>query len=339
MPIPTNRIANGVPVTEVGLGGAQLGNLHRAMDDEAARRLVDTAWSSGVRYFDTAPHYGLGLSERRLGECLAAYRRDEYVLSTKVGRLLVPNPDGAHQRDDQGFDVPALTRRRWDFSRSGVLSCLEQSLVRMGSDRIDVVYLHDAEHHWDQACREAFPTLLELREQGIVGAVGAGMSHPDLLADLVRRYDVDVVMCAGRYTLLEQQAAKELLPAAHARGTAVVMAGVFNSGLLSEPWPTDTATYDYRQAPADLVTRTRRLAAVCENHSVTLPQAAIAFPFRHPAVRSVVLGADSAAQLEQNVQRYRDGVPDDLWRELAEEGLLAHDPARESETGPVKEAE
>lgn len=339
MLIPTRRLANGVPVTEVGLGGAQLGNLHRAMDELAARRLVETAWSSGIRYFDTAPHYGLGLSERRLGECLAAYPKDEYVLSTKVGRLLVPNPDGAHRRDDEGFEVPALTRREWDFSRSGVLRCLEQSWGRIGTDRIDVVYLHDAEHHWDQACREAFPTLLELRDQGVIRAVGAGMSHPHLLADLIQRFDVDIVMCAGRYTLLEQQAAEELLPIAVANGSTVAMAGVFNSGLLSQPWPTDTATYDYRQAPAELVARTRRLAAVCENHSVTVPQAAIAFPLRHPAVGSVVLGAESAAQLEENVQRYRDGVPDDLWRELAEEGLLPPDPTRESVAGPVKEAE
>lgn len=205
-------------LTELGFGAAQGGNLYRTTTDEEFTSAVDAAWEAGVRYFDTAPHYGLGLSERRLGAALRQRPRDEYVVSTKVGRLLVPSPQDAHLRDSDGFDVPATHRRVWDFSRDGVLRSIEASLDRTGLDRIDIVYLHDPDDHWEQAAHEAVPALIDLRDQGVVGAIGAGMNQSAMLARFVRETDVDVMMCAGRFTLLEQGAAADLLPAAENRG-------------------------------------------------------------------------------------------------------------------------
>ncbi|MEO3773363.1 aldo/keto reductase [Micromonospora sp. B9E7] len=312
-----------VRLTELGFGAAQGGNLYRTTTDEEFASAVDTAWEAGVRYYDTAPHYGLGLSERRLGAALRERPRDEYVVSTKVGRLLVPSPQNAHLRDSGGFDVPASHRRVWDFSRDGVLRSIEASLDRTGLDRVDVVYLHDPDDHWEQAAREAVPALVELRDQGVVGAIGAGMNQSAMLARFVRETDVDVLMCAGRYTLLEQGAADDLLPVAESRGVGVVIAGVYNSGLLSRERPPADAVYNYQQAPADLIERARRIAAVCETYGVTLPQAALAFVRRHPAVVSTVVGVRNGAQVTETVQRFETAVPDELWDALATAGLLA----------------
>ncbi len=319
-PVIPTRVARGVALTELGLGGAQLGNLYQEMTDEVAAATVQAAWDAGVRYFDTAPHYGLGLSERRLGEALRQHARDDYVLSTKVGRLLVPAPAGADRMDDEGFAVPATMRRRWDFSRDGIRRSIEESLDRLGLDRIDVVYLHDPQDHWHQARTEALPALVELREEGVVRAVGAGMNFAGHLTELVREHDVDLVMCAGRYTLLEQ--AEDLLESALDRGVGVVAAGVYNSGLLARPRPGPAPKYNYEPAPAELVARVHALADACEAHGVTLPEAAVAFPLRHPAVVSVVLGAAGPGQLGDGIARYRRPVPDALWDDLAAAGLI-----------------
>jgi D-threo-aldose 1-dehydrogenase len=308
-------------LTRLGLGGAQFGNLYREVTDAAVGEAFDAAWRGGIRYFDTAPHYGLGLSERRLGALLRQHPRDSYVLSTKVGRLLVANPDFAGERDPDLFAVPATTRRQWDFSRDGIRRSITQSLDRLGLDRIDVAYLHDPEHHWAQALAEGVPALLELRDEGVVRAVGAGMNTAEHLTELVRGYDVDVVMCAGRYTLLEQ--ADELMAAAWERGVGVVVAGVYNSGLLARPRPGPGARYNYQPAPRELVARVNALADVCERHAVTLPDAALAFPLRNPAVVSVVVGAGSAQQVTDAVERLARRIPEQLWTELAESGLLA----------------
>ncbi|MEV4048288.1 aldo/keto reductase, partial [Streptomyces sp. NPDC049744] len=224
--------ARGPELTELGLGAAQLGNLFRETSDADAQGAVDAAWDSGVRYFDTAPHYGLGLSERRLGAALARRPRAEYTVSTKVGRLLVPSPETAHRQDDGGFAVPASFRRVWDFSRDGILRSLEGSLTRLGLDHVDIVYLHDPDDHWRQASTTGVDTLVELRDQGVVKAVGAGMNQAAMLTEFVRRSDVDLVMVAGRHTLLDRSARDELLPLARKRGVGVVAAAGYNSGLL-----------------------------------------------------------------------------------------------------------
>ncbi|MFG2146646.1 aldo/keto reductase [Streptomyces sp. NPDC048696] len=305
---------SGCLVSVLALGTAGLGNLLGEVSDADARGAVDAAWDVGVRYFDTAPHYGLGLSERRLGEALRGRPRDAYSVSTKVGRVLEPAPQPYGDDLAEGFAVPATHRRRWDFSADGVLRSIEDSLWRLGLDRVDVVYLHDPDDHGEQALREAYPALERLRAQGVVRAIGAGMNQAAMLARFVRDTDVDAVLCAGRYSLLDRRAAEELLPEAAARGKSVVVGGVFNSGLLADPRP--GATFDYTAAPPGLLDRALRLKAVCERHGVPLRAAALAFPLRHPAVASVLVGARSAAEVRDAAALFARPVPDALWEEL-----------------------
>jgi len=322
----TRATRRGLQLTELGLGAAQFGNLYRETTDEQAAGAIEAAWDAGIRYFDTAPHYGLGLSEKRLGKLLANYPRDEYVVSSKVGRLLVPSPENAGRLDDQGFAVPAAFRREWDFSRDGILRSIEGTLNRTGLDRLDIVYLHDPDDHLNQALGEGIETLIELRDQGVLRAVGAGMNQSAALSTLIGAADVDIVMLAGRYTLLDQDAANELLPLAAERGVSVVIAGVYNSGILSSSRPSAGARYDYEDAPAALVNRANAIADVCERFGVTLPEAAIAFPLLNQAVTSVVVGVRDADQLASNVERYSSSIPAALWNELRAESLLPDSP-------------
>jgi D-threo-aldose 1-dehydrogenase len=317
----TRATRRGPALTSLGLGLAQFGNLYREMTDAEAEGAFDAAWSAGIRYYDTAPHYGLGLSERRIGAMLRGKPRDEFVVSTKVGRLLVPTPGNADVQDE-GFAVPAATRRVFDFSRDGILRSVEASLERTGLDRLDVLYLHDPDDHFEQASTEGIAALIELREQGVVRAVGAGMNFAAPLAELIRRADIDLVMVAGRYTLLDQAAASDLMPIALERGVGVVIAGVYNSGLLATARPTASAKFDYEDAPADLIARVEAIADICERHGVMLPAAAIGFVLRNPAVVSVVIGARNAAQVDDAIARYETTIPDDLWAELAAAGLI-----------------
>jgi D-threo-aldose 1-dehydrogenase len=318
----TRATRRGLQLTELGLGAAQFGNLYRETTDEQAAGAVTAAWDAGIRYFDTAPHYGLGLSEQRLGPLLTGYPRDEYLVSSKVGRLLVDSPELAGRMDDEGFAVPATKRRVWDFSRDGILRSFEATLERTGLDSIDIVYLHDPDDHLEQALGEGIQTLIELRDQGVVRAVGAGMKQSEALAALIRAADVDLVMLAGRYTLLEQGAADDLLPLALERGVGVVIAGVYNTGLLSSTRPSAGAKYEYEDAPTELIARATSIADVCEKHGVSLPEAALAFPLLHPAVVSVVVGVRDAAQMTSNVERYSTTIPAALWSELRERHLL-----------------
>jgi len=311
-------------LTELSLGAAQLGNLYREVSDGDARSTVDAAWELGVRYFDTAPHYGLGLSERRLGAALSSRPRAAYVISSKVGRRLEPADAGGAQ-DDEGFVVPATHRRVWDFSRDGIRRSLDASLLRLGLDRLDIAYLHDPDQHMADVLATGYPALDELRAEGVVTAIGAGMNSASLLADLVREADLDLVMLAGRYTLLEQDSLEDLLPLCEQRGVAVVAAGIFNSGLLAHPHPPPSARYNYAQAPPELVERARAIAVVCERHGTTLPAAALAFPLAHPAIVSACVGARSGAQMRENAALYRHAIAPDLWRELKAERLLRED--------------
>ncbi|MFJ3307213.1 aldo/keto reductase [Streptomyces sp. NPDC086549] len=313
-----------VSLTELGFGASVIGNLYQVTPADDATAAVDAAWEAGLRYFDTAPHYGLGLSERRLGAALRGRPRDEYVISSKVGRLLVPNgePRGV---DTEGFVVRDDLRRRWDFSRDGVLRSVEDTLERTGLDRLDIVYLHDPDDHWRQAAEEAMPTLAELRDQGMIGAIGAGMNQSAMLARFLRETAADVVMLAGRYTLVDQSALDDVLPAAQVLGKSVVAVGVFNSGLLSRDRPTEGMKYDYRDAPPALVARARAIAAVCEAHGTTLPAAAIAFPHTHPSIINVTLGMRNPEQVVQNVELHRQHIPDGLWADLRAQGLIRSD--------------
>jgi D-threo-aldose 1-dehydrogenase len=314
-------------MTELGLGVAQFGNLYRETTVEQVEGAIDAAWSAGIRYFDTAPHYGLGLSERRLGAQLAARPRDEFIVSTKVGKLLVPSPETAHLKDDDLFDVPADQRRVFDYSRDGILRSFEASLTRLGLDRIDILYLHDPDEHWESASTTGIDTLIELRDEGVVRSVGAGMNQSAMLTEFIRRADVDMMMVAGRYTLLDHTALDDLLPLALERGVGIVAAGVYNSGLLGQSRPDSTAKFNYESASPEPVARANAIADICENHGVSLPDVAIAFPLRHPAVVSVVLGARDRAQVESNVARFERVIPAALWVDLENAGYL-NEPTR-----------
>lgn len=312
-----------VAVSPMGLGGAPMANLYQKVSDEDAAATVDQAWESGVRFFDTAPHYGLGLGEQRMGVALAGRPRGEYTISTKIGRLLVPDPDGASRRDDEGFDVPADLRRVWDFSADGVRRSLDASLERLGLDRVDVVLIHDPDDHWEQAVGEAYPALHELRSQGVIGAIGAGMNQSAMLTRFVQETEIDAVLLAGRYTLLDQSAATDLLPTCAEREVSVIAAGVFNSGVLATDDPPAQATYNYAPAPAEIRERAAAIGAVCRRHGVALPVAAIAFVQARPEVATVLLGAKNAAEVAANAKSAAVDVPEALWTELAAEGLIA----------------
>jgi D-threo-aldose 1-dehydrogenase len=319
-------MATAVPgLGRLGYGAAAVGNLYRAVDDDTARHLLDAAWDAGIRYYDTAPHYGLGLSECRLGEMLRRRPREEFVVSTKVGRLLVPDPDGAGRRDDDLFEVPADSRRVWDFSESGVRRSLEESLGRLGLDRVDVLYLHDVERSdWelDEAIDSGVAALARLRDEGLVRAVGIGSSDLGAVERAVRTEAIDLVMLPGRYTLLEAPAQDVVLPLCEERGVGVVNVAVFNSGLLATPEPSEASHYEYRQVPPDKLRRAQELARACREVGVELPTAALQFSARHPTVVSVVVGADTPDQIQENAARMREPVPEELWETLAERGLL-----------------
>lgn len=293
----------------LGLGCAPLGNLYRAVTDDDAKATVDAAWHAGVRYFDTAPLYGHGLAERRLGGALAARPRDDYTLSTKVGRRLVAGVDPA----TIFVDVPPV-RPVFDFTYDGVLRSIDDSLARLGTDRIDVALVHDPDDHEEEAIAGAFPALRRLREERVVTWIGAGMNQPQMLTRFVRNEDIDTVLVAGRWTLLDRSAGDELLPLCEQTGVRVVVGGVFNSGVLADPRP--GATFDYAPADAPVVATAQRMARVCAARGISLRAAALRFAARQPSVVTVLTGARSATEMAGNAADFARPIPDELWPEL-----------------------
>ncbi|WP_020524933.1 aldo/keto reductase [Catelliglobosispora koreensis] len=305
-----------IDVTELGFGASGIGNLSYAQTDDAAAAAVESAWNHGIRLFDTAPHYGLGLSERRLGAALAGLPRAEFVVSTKVGRLLRPNPvPTGSDLERGGFDVPDDQTRVWDLTADGIRRSLEESLDRLKLDRVDIVYLHDPDHVVDQAIMEAIPALISLREQGVVGAVGVGMNQWQAPLRIITETDIDVVMLAGRWTLLDRSG-QQLLDKCVSRGVAIAAAAPFNSGILARPWPPDEARYDYGIAPDTVLQRARQLAEACDAAATSLPAAALQFPLRHPAVATVVVGMRSAGHVTSAVAGMSSAISEDLWQSL-----------------------
>ena len=300
------------PDARLGLGCAPIGGLYEQVSDEAARAVVDRAWERGLRFFDTAPLYGSGVSERRLGAALRDRPRDELVLSTKVGRLL-----RAGGGPDPVFPGAPRLEPVFDFSFDGALRSLEESLERLGFDRVDVVYIHDPDDHFDEALAGAYPALERLRGEGVVQAIGVGMNQSELLARFARETDVDCLLLAGRYTLLDTSGLAELLPLCLERGIDVIAAGVFNSGILA-----GGASYDYAPADPDVVARACRLADVCARWEVPLPAAAVQFPLGHPAIARVLVGCRSVAEVDEDVELFELELPVGLWEELRAEGLL-----------------
>ncbi len=297
--IPLGR--TGVRVSEMVFGGAPIGGLFAPVSEDQAAAALAAAWAAGIRAFDTAPHYGVGLSEQRMGMFLAGRPRDGFALSTKVGRRLVPAA-GDVEGVDGFYGTPRLARVR-DYSRDGVLATLEDSMRRLGTNRIDVVFIHDPDDHAEEALDGAYVALDRLRAEGMIGAVGVGMNQAPPLEWFVERADLDCVLVAGRYSLLDTAAAASLFPACQRRGVAVLAAGVFNSGILADPRP--GATYDYAPAPAGLLDRAQRIRAVCARHGVPIGAAAVRFALRHPAVTAVVVGARTAAEITEDVGIWR----------------------------------
>jgi D-threo-aldose 1-dehydrogenase len=316
---------HGLRVGATAYGVAALGNLLREVPAHEWEGAVAAAWDCGVRYFDVAPHYGLGLAEHRLGIGLHGRPREEFMVSTKIGRLLRPvaNPSGA--RDDEGFDVPADFVRVRDYSRDGVRRSLESSLERLQLDRVDIVFVHDPDDYYRDALDHAFPALEELRGEGVITSYGAGMNQSAMLTRFVQQTDLDVVLLAGRYTLLEQGPLDDLLPVCLERDVSVVAAGVFNSGILATDIPQRSATYNYQPVGEVEFASATRLAAICNRYDIPLPAVAAQFPLGHPAIRTVCLGAYSAEQVQRNVALFDIDIPPDLWSELRAEGMLRSD--------------
>jgi D-threo-aldose 1-dehydrogenase len=318
--VPLGR--TGLEVTRLGLGTAPLGGMYEAVSDEQGRAVIDAAWAAGLRFFDTAPLYGHGQAECRLGAAVRDRPRDELVLSTKVGRVLRagarPDPEGIW------VDAPPL-HPVFDFSEEAALTSWRESLERLGLDRVDVLHIHDPDDHHDQALAGAYGALDRLRAEGRVRAVGAGMNQAAMLARFAREARFDCFLLAGRFTLLDQSGLDELLPLCHREGIAVIAGGVLNSGILAGPRP--GARYDYLPAPPELVERALRLAEVCDGHGVPLAAAAMQFPLRHPAVATVLVGARSAAEVEEDVRLFRWEVPDELWADLTATRLIRELPA------------
>jgi D-threo-aldose 1-dehydrogenase len=301
----------GPEVTRLGLGCAPIGNLFRSVSDTDAHATVSAAFDAGIRFFDTAPLYGHGLSERRLGAALAERERDSFVLATKVGRLL-RTPTSA--TDPAIFvDIPSEVPV-FDFSRDGTLRSIEESLIRLGTDRLDVVHVHDPDDHQDEAREGAFVALCRLRDEGVIGAVGCGMNQVAALRRFVDEVDLDCILLAGRHTLLDHGPADELLDECLRREIGVILGGVFNSGLLADP--DQSPTFDYAPASDALVARTQNLRDVAARHDTPLAAAALGFALRHPATASVVVGARSPQEIDDDVRLAGLDMPDALWADL-----------------------
>ena len=308
-----------LPISSLGLGGTALGNMFRATDDATAEATVDAAWDAGIRLFDTAPLYGHGLSEQRLGRALAHRPRDEFVLSTKVGRLLEP---GAGE-ETTFVDLPDL-HPVFDYSAAATRRSFEESLERLGLDRVDVLLVHDPDDHEDDARTGAFPELIRMRDEGMISAIGTGMNQAEMPARFLAELDIDCLLLAGRYTLLEQRGRGVLLDTCADRNVDVMIGGVFNSGLLVDPHRADV-TYEYWPAAPQFVERAQQIEAVCRRYGVSLATAALQFPLAHPAVVAVLTGARSPEEIRENASLAARPVPSELWSALAAEGLLDRD--------------
>jgi D-threo-aldose 1-dehydrogenase len=313
--VPLGRTA--LTVTRLGLGTAPLAGLFEEVDEAQAIAVIERAWDAGIRSFDTAPLYGHGLAELRLGKVLRQKPRDVFTLASKVGRLLRAD---APPEPGQVFRGAPPVNPMFDFTYDGVMRSFEESLERLGVDRIDILHIHDPDDYYDAALSGAYRALDRLRADGVIGAVGAGMNQAEMLTRFAREGDFDCFLLAGRYTLLDQVALKELLPECVDRGIAIIAGGVYNSGILADPKP--GAHYNYRTAPAELLERAQRIRDVCARHDVPLKAAAVQFPLGHPAVACVVVGCRSAAQLDETMEMFELDIPAALWGELKAERLL-----------------
>ncbi|MGB5557178.1 MAG: aldo/keto reductase [Paracoccaceae bacterium] len=330
-----DRIGNGgLSFTKLGFGTAPLGNLYRAISDDEAQTILEMAWAGGVRYYDTAPLYGLGLSETRLNRFLRGKPRDEYVLSTKIGRLLRPTTPDKRDGFGKWFDVPSRNEV-YDYGYDGTMRSVEFSLERLGVDRVDVLFAHDldmANHKSREVLEDklselmagGYRALMQMRDQGVIRAFGAGVNEWQSCQWMAERGDFDLFLLAGRYTLLEQEALDSFLPLCEARGIGIVIGGPYNSGILATG-PREGAFYNYDPAPPEILARVGKIEAVCKAHGVRMLDAAFGFPLHHPAVVSVIPGGQGVAEMESNLAASKAVIPAALWHDLKAQGLMRQD--------------
>lgn len=330
-----DRIGNGgLDFTELGFGSAPLGNLYKAISDDDAYQVVEAAWDSGSRYFDTAPLYGLGLAETRMGRFLKTKNRDDYVFSTKVGRYLQVCEPEERTAIGKFFETP--TRRQvYDYSYDGVMRSIEASFERTGLDRFDILYVHDldiythgsqeaAYAYIDEFMKSGYYAVLSLRDQGVIKAFGGGINEWQICERLAERGDFDLFLLAGRYTLLEQEALASFLPLCQKRGIGITLGGPYNSGILARG-PSETAQYNYSNAPKEVIDKVRKINDVCESHGVKMIEAALNFPLLHPSVVSVIPGGQSVGEVNSNRAILDKSIPAALWADLKAQGLMRED--------------
>ena len=324
----------GLSVAELGFGAATLGNLYNPVSDADAQAAIAAGLEAGLRYFDTAPHYGRGLSERRLGDGLRQQR--DVTVSTKVGRLMMPDASIGDDRERDGFRSPMPFRMHYDYSHDGILRSHDHSLQRLGLARIDLLYVHDigqrthggaAAHYWEQLTAGGGLRALErLRTEGVISGFGVGVNEIAICLDVMREMPIDVILLAGRYTLLEQDALDALFPACAEAGTSIVIGGPYNSGILATGTKAGGPLhYDYAAAPEGVIAKVRAIEAVADRHAVRLPAAALRFCLAHPRVASVIPGLGSAQRVAETIDLYHEVIPDDFWLELCHLNLLRVD--------------
>lgn len=306
----------GLSVSRLGVGTAPLGGLFSSVPDDDVDDLMSSALDEGLTYFDTAPFYGSGSSERRVGKGLGKVPRSSFTISTKVGRILVP---GASDEPTEYYDLDPFTPV-FDYTASGIRRSFESSLERLGLDSIDILYIHDPDDHLDQAISEAYPELDKMRGEGLVASIGVGTNIAEIGTRFVRETDIDVALVAGRYTLLDQIGLAEFLPEAHRRNVSVLGAGVFNSGVLVNPVP--GATYNYAPASEEILHKARAIHEAIRPFGVSVATAGLQFPLRHPAVKAVLTGVRNTAELHSNIADFDTEVPAELWEALEAQGLI-----------------
>ncbi len=319
--------ASAIDFGRIGFGGAPIGGFRFALTDEEATGVARAAADAGVRYFDTSPYYGYGRSELVMGAALRGVPRESFVISTKVGRVMAPLRPGETVEKWRPGGLPF--KARFDYSRDGALRSLEQSHLRLGLATIDIALIHDCdvfthgdpEPFYREALAGAWPALAELKRQGVIRATGVGLNEVEASLRFLRDTDIDLIMLAGRYTLLDQGGLDELLPLAQAKGVGILLAAPFNSGILATG-SGHPASYDYATARPEIVERVRRIEAVCARHGVALQAAALQFPLAHPAMRAVVPGATKPAEVRQNVAWMNAPIPAAFWQELRSESLI-----------------
>lgn len=309
----------GLEVTRLGMGAAPLAGLFHDVDEASALRTIDRALALGINFLDTAPHYGHGKSETYLGQALAGVPRDSYILATKVGRLLVPA--APVEIEQSAFENPLPFKPVFDFSYDGVMRSVEESLKRLNIKRIDILHIHDPDEHEREALEGAFPALARLRRDRLIGAVGAGMNQTEMLARFAREAEFDCFLLAGRYTLIDHGGLEELLPLCARKNISIIIGGPYNSGVLATG-AQPGATFNYADAPDSILEKVRKVAEVCTRHGVPMKAAALQFPLAHPAVASIIPGARSVEEIEDNFHLIRHPIPADFWIDMKQAGLI-----------------